>query len=513
MGKVHSTIILLIAFLSIFIIEWHTPIHSDDYRYYLLGISPEAHYNHYMTWSGRIIADYVSSLLLITQSQFIYAFATAFAVLAFCYLIVKTPSGSLKWNKNDNILFPLVFLTYWIANPNLGQTTFWLVGAANYLWTNLFVAAWIYAMYNATIAHKKETSLLLIVLSLFAGCSNESVAPFVVALSLLAIAYDLWHEKKLYQNKIIYALSAIIGASVLVLSPGNFARASSDSHAAWYGKSIFERIAIHLTERVHNHLALIWICYVVLVLLLLVVWLNKNNRHTLNKQKFIAAGLMTCTAIGSVLIMFAAPSYPDRVVNGTFMFFLFAVSFIATALLERKDKKNVIGVAAITALCAITFCWSFTLMYKAYARIEQQEYVRLNVIATELARHKSSFTIPDYHFAKLQNSGGQFGFFHDPQDYGKYYGAQNITRTKTGFDYSVINNGTQKVLSDQAVAYSNSEGELLIISSSPLAQTITAIIDGEKNVWPINKFSQVKINDEYWYYRAIPRGVLSDISI
>lgn len=53
-----KTAMILLAFLAIFLIEWYTPIHSDDYRYYLLGISPESHFHHYMTWSGRIIADY-----------------------------------------------------------------------------------------------------------------------------------------------------------------------------------------------------------------------------------------------------------------------------------------------------------------------------------------------------------------------------------------------------------------------------------------------------------------------
>lgn len=43
-----KTAMILLAFLAIFLIEWYTPIHSDDYRYYLLGISPESHFHHYM---------------------------------------------------------------------------------------------------------------------------------------------------------------------------------------------------------------------------------------------------------------------------------------------------------------------------------------------------------------------------------------------------------------------------------------------------------------------------------
>lgn len=40
-----KTAMILLAFLAIFLIEWYTPIHSDDYRYYLLGISPESHFS------------------------------------------------------------------------------------------------------------------------------------------------------------------------------------------------------------------------------------------------------------------------------------------------------------------------------------------------------------------------------------------------------------------------------------------------------------------------------------
>ncbi|SUH18472.1 membrane protein [Salmonella enterica subsp. enterica] len=29
-----KTAMILLAFLAIFLIEWYTPIHSDDYRYY-----------------------------------------------------------------------------------------------------------------------------------------------------------------------------------------------------------------------------------------------------------------------------------------------------------------------------------------------------------------------------------------------------------------------------------------------------------------------------------------------
>ncbi|MDI8841784.1 hypothetical protein MJI69_31485, partial [Salmonella enterica subsp. enterica serovar Anatum] len=39
-------------------------------------------------------------------------------------------------------------------------------------------------------------------LSFMAGCSNESVSPFVSLISVLAIAYELWQNKSVSRNKI-----------------------------------------------------------------------------------------------------------------------------------------------------------------------------------------------------------------------------------------------------------------------------------------------------------------------
>ncbi|MEX8987039.1 DUF6056 family protein, partial [Salmonella enterica] len=116
--------------------------------------------------------------------QLVYSISAAVSTLVFCYFIVKTPSGTLRWNKSDYLLFPLIFFTYWISNPNLGQTTFWIVGAANYLWTNLFVVVWLFFFYTITIKNSKAISPWVALLSFMAGCSNESVSPFVSLISV-----------------------------------------------------------------------------------------------------------------------------------------------------------------------------------------------------------------------------------------------------------------------------------------------------------------------------------------
>ncbi len=81
--------------------------------------------------------------------------------------------------------------------------------------------------------------------------------------------------------------------------------------------------------------------------------------------------------IGTSFIMVASPSYPDRVVMSTFVFFLLAISFLARELLNTMDRAADRGVSAINVLLAGIFIWSYTLMCTAYIHVYQQDLVRL----------------------------------------------------------------------------------------------------------------------------------------
>ncbi|WP_407707109.1 DUF6056 family protein [Aeromonas veronii] len=55
---------LILVSLLIFGFSIFVPMHSDDYFYFNLGLGLTEHLNHYMNWSGRILADYISSIIL-----------------------------------------------------------------------------------------------------------------------------------------------------------------------------------------------------------------------------------------------------------------------------------------------------------------------------------------------------------------------------------------------------------------------------------------------------------------
>ncbi|AUZ65601.1 hypothetical protein C2U53_18180 [Citrobacter sp. CFNIH10] len=153
------------------------------------------------------------------------------------------------------------------------------------------------------------------------------------------------------------------------------------------------------------------------------------------------------------------------------------------------------------------------MMYNAYEKTARQEVVRQKVISQQLAAGKQAFTIPDYYFVKLQNSGGHFGFFHDPAVYGDYYGVQTIIKKKVKFDYSVVADGQQHKLANDTVAYSNTEGDLVVISTTPLSLQMTVTVDGVKKMIQPEKMKQAEINQQFWYYAPIDKGEVTAISL
>ncbi|WP_408539184.1 DUF6056 family protein, partial [Salmonella enterica] len=99
-----------------------------------------------------------------------------------------------------------LFFLYFIANPALGQTNFWLVGSANYLWTNMFIA--IYILISIYLSNGKKSNLILFVYaisSIFAGCSNENTSLVVV---LISVAYFF------IMNRNKYLLIGVFGSAI-----------------------------------------------------------------------------------------------------------------------------------------------------------------------------------------------------------------------------------------------------------------------------------------------------------
>jgi hypothetical protein len=87
----------------------------------------------------------------------------------------------------------------WLTSPNLGQTSFWIVGATNYIWTNLFVLMVLDKLArNLKNSENERFSLLgIFLLSIVAACGNENISLVLVGTTFIFCAFSYIYNKNL----------------------------------------------------------------------------------------------------------------------------------------------------------------------------------------------------------------------------------------------------------------------------------------------------------------------------
>ena len=215
----------IIIYILICIPAYYIPFHSDDYLFYLRGISLEALLKHYMTWEGRLIGDYTGALLLHFFSRPVYMGINSLIFLIILVQISFVPSvvdQKSVINKSNVILLWLAFFLYWLCNPCLGQTSFWIVGSVIYLWPLMWAGCYILLLFkllqntvyvtkctersknlttlNTQLPHQlvaKYDLLLLGGLGFLAGLSNEATGATVVFFTIVLYLFFRYFRNKI----------------------------------------------------------------------------------------------------------------------------------------------------------------------------------------------------------------------------------------------------------------------------------------------------------------------------
>ena len=237
--KLYCGIILLLAIALVAYVIYLTPMQSDDYSYYNMGLGLEAHIRHYNGWSGRFVADYISSLLLHLPNQFLRSLIIASVAVTMIFIISQLPA--LVLNQTYSIRsFLILFAIYWVMNPALGQTLFWVVGSANYLFTNFLIVLYLYAFtYYVKDLRNRVSFISLLLLSILVGFSSENTTWIIFLFSLTSSFYvsKQKDDKKIWFSFFLVATSS----SLMLFSPGNAVRAGHSAFEAFYAQSFLER--------------------------------------------------------------------------------------------------------------------------------------------------------------------------------------------------------------------------------------------------------------------------------
>lgn len=317
-----------------------TPLMTDDFTYMKIGTNLVAHYNHYMGWSGRIVADMISTLILSLEQKNFMSLANVIPLIIIPILICIIAGIKERVISVLGILISYMF--YMLLNPSLGQTTFWIVGSANYLWTSMFALLFICALY--CLYYEMEfNKYILIIISLLAGCSNESTAISLLLLTLIVGVYCFFYRKLIFNKIVIGFIPLFIGTVILIAAPGNRNRLTNPDFAKWLQFGIIEKIKFHIFERVPAMMENTYQIYLLIMVFLLILMLQRNKPSKKELVIFVLAPIVL--SVFMVAIMAASPYSPPRSANMSLIVALIPVVY----LLNRVHKVVSVVVVAISA--------------------------------------------------------------------------------------------------------------------------------------------------------------------
>lgn len=537
-GGKYYIYLYVVSILAIFSIvyypAYYVPFHSDDYSYFLQGNSFAVHLTHYLSWSGRFITDYISSTLLVCFSKPVYMAINSLVVVIVIASMTSMPRIVMKQNfigQYSWLMLWFLFALYWIANPTLGQTTFWLVGSANYLWPSMWASLYLLLIFNLLAKEKEanfKNSIFIIFFGFFAGFSNEATGVSILLVTMLL--FFIYRQQK---NILLIAfVSVLVGFAFLYFAPGNSVRLSNPAFATWVGSPLPIKVFYHMLERTPEALSGFWLIYIEAILFIgMLAYFEKNKEA--NSSYYLFSFIFFIIAIFSVLIFIKSPAMPPRSYSTSLFFLLISMSFLVNIVISLKNRIAIGTLFLILLVNAMYFIPSYVFFTYAIKKTSIQGQIREDIIDEAKLNRKQSVKIPDWYFTRLLKDADKFDMYRS-NAMPKYYNINNIEWTNVYFDYSILK--TQKpILLDlpltkdlklKAIFYSDGhkvfDKNMLILqfNKSPLKY----IKNGDDilyvHVYPkngekfINKdidLNEVsEINSNFYYAIPVDKSVLSE---
>lgn len=451
---------IIIGFFLVTYIAYLSPMQSDDFSYYNLGLSLDKHINHYLTWSGRFFADYISVALLHIPNKAVQSSIISCSAISMIFLISYLPSYILK-QKYSILSFILLFIIYWVTNPTLGQTLFWVVGAANYLYTNLLIVIYLFLLTLYYQTRHYISYILLILISSMVGFSSENTTWIVLLFSLSTsfIIYKKSSDYKIWLSSVL----VIISFSFMILSPGNSARAHSGAFDDFYALSFLTRVFQFVAYTLPTGLTKM---VPIILPSSLLFWIAcKNN---LPKQLRTICLTLFSLSFLSLSSMVMSPLLSSRSLSGPILFLLLSNGILIHFLLSTQIKYFRKLLWSLYIVLSCIFIISASLIFKSYLSLHYQEELILEEISTTKEKKLTSIILPDFYYPPSLRKRDALDQHVDTQAMGDFYQTSKITILPMEYDYSLIKRHPAKVINSEKSIFKQwyHNGSTLILSSS-----------------------------------------------
>ena len=283
--------------------------------------------SHYFTWGGRIFAHGLAQLF-IWLGKPIFDVANT---IIFIFLVLTIINLSNTWLKISRQALVWIFLSLFLFSAASLMSLFWLTGACNYMWMSFFqlffLTPYVKALRSGEAGNSILNFLLMILLGLAAGWSNEAGALATVCLTIFFVI--MCKAREVFRLWMVAGLVALmIGCAFMIFAPGNFARLEFAHPNFHYTAAIF-------FEHLHGFGRVVAADFIALFPMFIYFLRRKNtglNVPEILMLAFTAAGLLVPTA------MMFSPEFNLRVSIPSLTFILVA-STSAILELERQHLK------------------------------------------------------------------------------------------------------------------------------------------------------------------------------
>ncbi|EBS4572533.1 hypothetical protein DQT07_23745, partial [Salmonella enterica subsp. enterica serovar Fresno] len=267
-------------------------------------------------------------------------------------------------------------------------------------------------------------------LSLIAGCSNENTSIIVV---LISICHSIYLYKKNNLKFCFFGvIGSIIGASILLLSPGNYSRAST--FPGWVDTPLQNKIADHFINRFESTLQVYWQVYMVIAVFMIISACSTKDRHSRNHLVYSFVFLLFSIIANCAFAL--SPSIPDRALNGSLILTLISASFVFSSI-NIDDITGKILRIVILSFCAPIFLLSYYLFTNSLFANYYQSQIRVNMVVNDKNSGNNTAYIPSFYFTPLLKASDSIDYFHSPS-MSSFFGLSYIGTYSPDFDYSQV---------------------------------------------------------------------------
>ena len=328
------------------LLNLHTPMMMDDYDYSFSWATGEpvsgladviaSQAAHYGMWGGRSVVHAIAQIFL-SMNKTVFGAVNAcmyLLLLLEIYALAKPRERAYCWSillAAHAVLFTCV--------PFFGTVFLWLTGSCNYLWGTVLALLPLMILKSAQeggFFSRGGHGWLALPICFLAGWTNENTACGMLAL-VFVVLIGLWLlKRKVFGWQWAAFAAQALGAAVMLLAPGNYARASSYETGSMLLELI--RRAVMATAYGGVYVGALLMGVVLLWALCTALGVKKRAANVL---------ILLLGAAGAAYSMIASPVFSDRSWTGVIVLALIAVLVL---LGDIEEQSRAFDAAKMLAL-------------------------------------------------------------------------------------------------------------------------------------------------------------------